>query len=112
MTATWTLLKSPAWQALMEITKQQPISNAASICMSRHKTRFSLTSCLCCCALRALPLAEGQGGEVFVDGGQQGLGSGQAQGHMPHPKVLHVVAGLQVLMHKALACAVHRKGDW
>ena len=51
------------------------------------------------------PLAEGEGGEVFVNGGQQGLGARQAQGHVPHIVVLHVMTGLQVLMHEALACA-------
>jgi hypothetical protein len=49
--------------------------------------------------------AEGQCAKVLVDGPQQGLGTWQAQRHMPHIKVLHVVGALQVLTHIALASA-------
>ncbi|KFM23270.1 hypothetical protein F751_3461 [Auxenochlorella protothecoides] len=49
------------------------------------------------------PSAEGQRAKVAVDGGQEGLGAGQAQGYVAHLEVLHVVADLQVLAHVALA---------
>jgi len=51
-----------------------------------------------------LPFAEGKGAKVAVNDPQQLLGLGQAQRHMAHPKVLHVVAALQILMHVSLTC--------
>ena len=51
-----------------------------------------------------LPFAEGKGAKVAVNDPQQLLGLGQAQRHMPYPKVLHVVAALQILMHISLTC--------
>lgn len=41
------------------------------------------------------PPAEGERAEVSVDGAQQRLGTRQAQRHVPHIKVLHVVADLR-----------------
>ena len=51
-----------------------------------------------------LPFTEGKGAKVAVNDPQQLLGLGQAQRHMPHPKILHVVAALQILMHISLTC--------
>ena len=50
------------------------------------------------------PAAEGQGAKVAVDGRQQRLCAGEAQGHVAHIEVLHVVADLQVLTYIPLAC--------
>ena len=55
--------------------------------------------------LRRSPAAEGKGPKVLVNGGQQRFGTGQPQRHMPDIKVLHVVAGLQILMHQPLPCS-------
>jgi hypothetical protein len=55
------------------------------------------------CPLNSSPLTEGEGAKVAVDDAQQLLGTRQPQRHMPHIKVLHVVAALQVLPHIPLA---------
>ena len=58
-----------------------------------------------------LPAAEGEGAKVLVDGRQQSFGSGQPQWYMPCLKVLHIVAGLQILMHQTLACTASARCD-
>ncbi len=47
--------------------------------------------------------AEGECAKVLVNGGQQLLGAREPQRHVPHVKVLHVVAALEVLADDALA---------
>ena len=50
------------------------------------------------------PSAEGKCPKVPVNGGQKLLGTWQAQRHVTHVEVLHVVTALHVLSHIALAC--------
>ena len=56
------------------------------------------------CRRPASPLAECQSGEVLVNGGEKGLCAREAQGDMAGVEVLHVMAGLEVLMHISFAC--------
>ena len=50
------------------------------------------------------PFAECQRAKIAVNNTQQLLGLWQAQGHMTNPKILHVMAALQVLIYIPFAC--------